>query len=133
VGFTISTPPRIVLDLPEHCNRLGKADQDFSEGDLRSANIVQAGNRTRLVVNLNQMLSYDTKLDGNSVTVTLYDKPKGGDLKATTRFAEEGMAGQLHEILGIDFRRSKDGDGVFRLIFQMPGLGLICGSRAIAW
>lgn len=124
VGFTISTPPRIVLDFPNTANRLGKAVQDFLEGDLRSANIVQAGNRTRLVVNLNQMLSYDTKFDGNSVTVTLYDKPKGGGIKATTRFAEEGKAGELHEIIGIDFRRSKDGDGRIQIDFSDAGVGI---------
>ncbi|HEY0665451.1 MAG TPA: type IV pilus secretin PilQ [Gallionella sp.] len=124
VGFTISAPPRIVLDFPNTANRLGKADQNFSEGDLRSANIVQAGNRTRLVINLNQMLSYETKLDGNTVTVTLYEKPRGGDIKATTRFAEEGVIGLQHEILGIDFRRSKDGDGRIQIDFSDAGVGI---------
>ena len=56
-GFTVNTPPRIAFDFPNTANGLGKSSQDFTEGDLRSANIVQAGTRTRLVVNLNQMLS----------------------------------------------------------------------------
>src|SRR5512146_908755 len=47
-GFTINTPPRIAFDFPNTANGLGKSVQDFAEGDLRSANIVQAGNRTRL-------------------------------------------------------------------------------------
>src|SRR5574340_1112885 len=54
-GFTINTPPRIALDFPNTANGLGKSAQEFNEGDLRSANIVQAGNRTRLVINLTQM------------------------------------------------------------------------------
>ena len=74
-GFTINTPPRIAFDFPNTTNGLGKSVQDFNEGDLRSANIVQAGNRTRLVVNLNQMLTYDTKIDGNSLLITLHGKP----------------------------------------------------------
>src|SRR3989338_11523492 len=74
VGFTINTPPRIALDFPNTANGLGKSVQDFNEGDLRSANIVQAGTRTRLVINLNQMLAYDTKIDGNNLLITLQGK-----------------------------------------------------------
>src|SRR5208283_6200276 len=70
-GFSINTPPRIAFDFPNTENGLGKSTQEFSQGDLRSANIVQAGNRTRLVVNLNQMLTYDTHIEGNSVLITL--------------------------------------------------------------
>src|SRR4030067_605793 len=73
-AFTINTPPRIAFDFPNTTNGLGKSVQDFTEGDLRSANIVQAGNRTRLVINLNQMLAYDTKIDGNNLLITLQSK-----------------------------------------------------------
>jgi type IV pilus assembly protein PilQ len=58
--FAINTPPRIVFDFANTENGLGKSTQEFGEGDLRSANIVQAGSRTRLVVNLTQMLSFDS-------------------------------------------------------------------------
>lgn len=124
VGFAISTPPRIVLDFPNTVNKLGKSEQVFSEGDLRSANIVQVGNRTRLVVNLDQMLTYDTKIDGNMVTVTLHEKEGVGILKPTTRFAEAGVAGQLHEILGIDFRRGKGGEGRIQVDLSDAGVGI---------
>ena len=73
-AFTINTPPRIAFDFPNTANGLGKSVQDFTEGDLRSANIVQAGGRTRLVINLSQMLTYDTKVDGNSLLITLHAK-----------------------------------------------------------
>jgi type IV pilus assembly protein PilQ len=61
--FTINTPPRIAFDFPNTENGLGKSTQEFGEGDLRSANIVQAGSRTRLVVNLNQMLSFESRME----------------------------------------------------------------------
>ena len=72
-GFTTNTPPRIVLDLPDTVNRLGKSTQDFTEGDLRSVNIVQAGERTRLVINLDRMLAYNTRIDGSSLSIALQD------------------------------------------------------------
>lgn len=73
-GFTTEAPPRIVLDFPDTTNGLGKSVQDFHQGDLYSANIVQAAGRTRLAINLNRMLSYDTRIEGNSLLITLQGK-----------------------------------------------------------
>jgi len=111
-GFSIRTPPRLVFDFPNTKNGLGKSAQDFSNGDLRNANIVQAGNRTRLVVNLNQMLSYDTQIEGNFLLIKL----QGGNANAakaasTTRFAEVKPAAQKHSLRDVDFHRGKNGEG----------------------
>ncbi|MDD2929414.1 MAG: AMIN domain-containing protein, partial [Sideroxydans sp.] len=77
-SFTINTPPRIAFDFPNTENGLGASVKNFGEGDLRSANIVQAGNRTRLVINLAQMAGYDTRVEGNEVLITLQQKGVGG-------------------------------------------------------
>ena len=122
-GFTINTPPRIAFDFPNTANNLGKSVQDFTEGDLRSANIVQAGNRTRLVINLNQMLKYDTKIDGNNLLITLY-KPRGKAIIGTTRFAEARPGTQMHELRDIDFRRGKNGEGRIQIDLSDPGVGI---------
>ncbi|MDD5300549.1 MAG: tetratricopeptide repeat protein [Gallionella sp.] len=85
-GFTTDTPPRIVLDFPDTVNGVGKSVQDFAKGGLRSANIVQAGGRTRLVINLDQMFPYNTKIEGSSLTIAL----QGNAVKAG------GGSGILH-------------------------------------
>src|SRR4030066_1084373 len=96
-GFTINTPPRIALDFPNTTNGLGKSVQDFSEGDLRSANIVQAGNRTRLVINLGQMLAYDTKIDGKNLLITLQGKAADRAWSgSTSRFAGAKPGAEKH-------------------------------------
>src|SRR5687768_12121597 len=59
-GFTIANPPRIAFDFPGTGNALGKNTQDVEQGDLRNLNIVQSGDRTRLVMNLAKPLGYDT-------------------------------------------------------------------------
>ena len=124
-GFTISTPPRIAFDFPNTANGLGKSIQDFTEGDLRSANIVQAGSRTRLVVNLNQMLIYDTKIEGNNLMITLHGKPAETVASSTTsRFAEAKPGTQKHELLDIDFRRGKNGEGRIQVDLSDPGVGI---------
>ena len=123
-GFAINTPPRIAFDFPNTTNGLGKSTQDFNDGDLRSANIVQAGNRTRLVVNLNQMLAYETRLDGNNLLITLHDKPADVAKAVTSRFAEASQAKQKYELRDIGFRRGKNGEGRIQVDLSDPGMGI---------
>lgn len=123
--FTINTPPRIALDFSNTANGLGKSLQEFSEGDLRSANIVQAGSRTRLVINLNQMLSYATKIDGNSLLITLQGKALAGtEAGGTSRFAEVKQSAQKHSLRDIDFRRGKNGEGRIQVDLSDAGVGI---------
>lgn len=123
-GFSVNTPPRIAFDFPNTANGLGKSVQDFTEGDLRSANIVQAGNRTRLVINLNQMLAYETRIDGNSLQITLHDKPAETATGSTARFAEAKQGAQEHELRDIDFHRGKNGEGRIQVDLSDPGIGI---------
>ena len=50
----IQAPPRIAIDLPGVGNALGKSSVEINQGNLRSVNVAQAGERTRLVLNLKQ-------------------------------------------------------------------------------
>ncbi|MDE2117004.1 MAG: type IV pilus secretin PilQ [Betaproteobacteria bacterium] len=124
-GFTITTPPRIAFDFPNTANGLGKSTLDFNEGDLRNANIVQAGNRTRLVVNLNQMLSYDTQIDGNNLLITLQGKT--ADAAATgsvSHFAEAKPTVQKHSLRDVDFHRGKNGEGRIQIDLSDADVGI---------
>ncbi len=123
-GFTINTPPRIAFDFPDTANGTGKSVQDFNAGDLRSANIVQAGSRTRLVINLNQMLTYDSKVDGKNLLITLHDKPADIVASKTARFAEAKQGAQQHELRDIGFRRGKNGEGRIEVDLSDPGIGI---------
>lgn len=125
-AFTINTPPRIAFDFPSTANGLGKSVQEFGNGDLRSANIVQAGNRTRLVVNLVQMVSYDTRIDGNDVLITLQPKGLGGTSEsiATTHFADASAGQQKHSLRDVDFRRGKNGEGRIQIDLSDADIGI---------
>ncbi len=122
-GFAINTPARIALDFPNTSNGLGKSTQEFAIGDLRSANIVQAGARTRLVINLDRMLAYDTRMDGSSILITLHDKP-AQQVESTTRFAEAAKGTQKHTLTSIDFHRGKNGEGRIQVDLSDPGVGI---------
>ena len=66
--------------------------QNHAEGDLLSTHIVQIDGRTRLVVNLNRMLSYNTKIDGNNLLLTLQSNNKDTAFKNTLRIADAHLS-----------------------------------------
>lgn len=110
-GFSIAKPARVALDFTNTTNGLGKSSQTYNEGDLRSANIVQAGDRTRLVFNLGKAMSYDMKAEGNSLLVTLLPAATPGTTNAeVTHFAEPRPSRVETSIRDISFRRGKEGE-----------------------
>jgi type IV pilus assembly protein PilQ len=123
-AFTINNPPRIAFDFPETENGLGKSMQEFGEGELRSANIVQAGKRTRLVINLSQMLNYDTRIDGNNLLITLQRKGVGDATAAAAHFADAKSGTQAHGLRDIDFRRGKNGEGRVQIDLSDTDIGI---------
>ncbi len=111
-GFTLNNPPRIAFDFPGTANALGKTTQEFDKSGLRSINIVQAGGRTRVVMNLAKPFGYDTKIDGKDLVVTLQATEVGGAAApVTTRFAEAKPSAMKHSVRDIDFRRGPNGEG----------------------
>ena len=124
-GFAISTPPRIAFDFPNTTNGLGKSTQEFSEAGLRSANIVQAGSRTRLVVNLSQMLSYNLQIDGNNLLITMQSKTANASATSTdSHFAEVKPAVQKHSLRDVDFHRGKNGEGRIQIDLSDANVGI---------
>jgi len=70
-NFAIATPARIAFDFPNTANALGRANQDIGQGELRSMNVVQGTERTRLVLNLRRSVVHEASLDGRVLVVTL--------------------------------------------------------------
>ncbi|MGE5769005.1 MAG: AMIN domain-containing protein, partial [Betaproteobacteria bacterium] len=68
-GFSVANPAKIAFDFPATANGLGKNSLTMNEGDLRSVNVVQAGARTRLVLNLVRNMNYKTRVEGKSLYV----------------------------------------------------------------
>ncbi|MBS1198996.1 MAG: type pilus secretin family protein [Proteobacteria bacterium] len=124
-GFAISKPPRIALDFPATSSGLNRSSQTFNQGDLTSVSVVQAGDRTRMVFNLIRSLNYETRIDGNSLLMTL--KAAAGSAataKTTSRFAEETLIGRKHSVTDISFRRGKDGEARILVDLSDPGTGI---------
>ncbi len=119
-SFTVAKPARVAFDFPATGNALGRNSQNFNEGDLRSINVVQVGDRTRLVLNLRQLQQFDTRIEGKSLFITLAPAQAVAPEErnaSTPRFAEAKSATETHSIRDINFRRGKDGEG--RIIIDM--------------
>ncbi|AXS78751.1 type IV pilus secretin PilQ [Dechloromonas sp. HYN0024] len=122
-GFSVANPAKIALDFQSTANGLGKTSQVFNQGDLRGMNVVQVGDRTRMVLNLVRNMNYKTRIDGKSLYVTLTPIERLADSAAqrTTRFAEESLVGSRHAVNDVMFRRGKDGEG--RIIVDLSDTG----------
>ena len=120
-GFSIQAPPRIALDLPGVTNALGRSSVEINQGNLRSVNVAQAGERTRLVLNLKQPANYRAELQGKVLLIVMEGTGPATAAAApgqdTVRFAENLNRDQL-PIRDIDFRRGQDGAG--RVIVNLP-------------
>ena len=111
-SFTVANPARIAFDLPNTVNGLGRNSQNIGEGELLSMNMVQAGERTRMVLNLRRSVGYDTQIDGKNLLIILAAAPaaSGSGGAAVTHFVEARQF-DMHTVRDVDFRRGKAGEG----------------------
>lgn len=68
-GYTIDQPARIAIDLPGVKNRLGERSRELGLGNTRSLTVVEANDRTRLIINLTDLAPYTTRADGNNLYI----------------------------------------------------------------
>jgi type IV pilus assembly protein PilQ len=111
-GFAVQAPPRVALDLPGVGNALGRNTVELNQGNLRSVSVAQAGERTRVVLNLKQAANYRAQIQGNALLVTL--DPSASALAAADQPASAFAPTQNVDVQGlraIDFRRGADGAG----------------------
>ena len=117
-GFSIQSPARIALDFPGIANAMGRSTVEVNQGNLRTVNVVQVGERTRVVLNLKQATPYKAQLQGKSLLIVL-EAVAGGAPSATVApvFAESRNRDNL-PLKDVDFRRGEEGSG--RIVVGLP-------------
>jgi type IV pilus assembly protein PilQ len=120
VAFTIDNPARISLDLANTALALPSRRIDVRSGGVDSVLAAEAAGRTRLVLNLDRLLPYTTRVSGNDVIVLIGG---GSASPAAAAAASSGVSGSPvarttsaapsgpRSIRGIDFRRGTGGTG----------------------
>jgi type IV pilus assembly protein PilQ len=142
LAFTIENPARIALDLPGTTLGMSQRRRDVNQGPLDTILTAEANGRTRVVLNLDLMVPYETKRSGNTVTVTLGD---GDDYDAgSTQFASSTSSTPSatsyaapggRAITNVDFRRTRDGGGRVVVSLTDPGTPVDIrqeGARVVA-
>ncbi len=111
-GFILQSPARIALDFPGIGNSIGRSAVDLNFGNLRSANVIQAGERTRIVLNLKAPTAYKAEIQGKSLLITLEQAVIAAPAAASVApaFAESRNRDVL-PLKDIDFRRGADSAG----------------------
>ena len=111
-GYSIELPPRVSIDLPYTRSELPKYN-DLGFENAKSVTVLEAGDRTRLVVNLRDATNFNTRADGNVLYVYL-----GGDGNSPAALgptvSDSGapvMTGVDQGITHIDFQRGEEGEG----------------------
>ncbi|OWK44921.1 Type IV pilus biogenesis and competence protein PilQ precursor [Pseudomonas oleovorans subsp. oleovorans] len=117
-GYTIEQPARIALDLPGVSNKLGSKNRELGVGNARSVTIVEAKDRTRLIVNLTSLAPYSTRVEGNDLYVLVGDssavasRPSASVPASVAAVPPKKTYGpQPKTISNIDFQRGEQGEG----------------------
>ncbi|MCY7316261.1 MAG: type IV pilus secretin PilQ [Rubrivivax sp.] len=119
-GFSVQAPPRIAIDLPGVANAMGRSNVEINQGNLRSVVVAQAGDRTRLVLNLKQASGYRAQIQGKTLLLVLDvagPAVASAEPAATATFAPAQNA-DTQTLRDIDFRRGTDGAG--RVVVSLP-------------
>ena len=136
LAFTIDDPARIAIDLRDTGLDVENRRKDVGIGVLDTILTAEANGRTRVVLNLDVMVPYRTRVAGNSIYITLDSLSAGPEMAETAPVAiSSGMtsmpesragAGQ-RSITNVDFRRSQSGSG--RLIVNLSDVGTAVDVR----
>ena len=141
LAFTIEDPARIALDLPQTSLGLSSRRRDVNLGPLDTVLTAEANGRTRVVLNLDSMVPYDTRKSGNTIYVTLGESD--GSAGATTQFTGSPArqttpsfaSSGARQINSVDFRRTRDGGGRVMIHLSDPSTPVDIrqeGNRVVA-
>ncbi|MCZ8220118.1 MAG: type IV pilus secretin PilQ [Acidovorax sp.] len=133
-GFSTQSPARVALDFQGVGNASGKSAYELNLGNLKSVNVVQAGDRSRVVLNLKSATSYRTDIQGKTLFLSL-DPVAGmapGASSSVVHFSD-GQNGDVLPLKDVDFRRGVDGSGrvVVNLTSSQVGVDLQQQAKGI--
>lgn len=121
-SFAIANPPRIAFDFADTGSALGKTQLELSGTYLNGASVIEAGERTRMVLNLGKSTRYATSRDGQRLLITLGGQQASGNAPREAAppvpAATPAASSAGNEVSNIDFRRGAKGEA--RLVLDLP-------------
>jgi len=115
LSFTIEEPARISLDLPGTGLGLDERRREVKRGVLDTIMMAEAQGRTRVVLNLDMMVPYETEVEGDRITLTLSGAGAPATARTASAFGQPSGQPEARDVSGdisaVDFRRGPDGAG----------------------
>jgi len=121
-SFTIDNPARIALDLPATKSELPNRTQPIGIGSAESVTAVEVKGRTRVVLNLLNMVPYQTRVDGNQVVITLGESGTATAAAAPTASGASAPMSGNQGVTNVDFRRGSQGEGRVIVTLSDPSI-----------
>lgn len=142
-GYTIESPARIVLDFPDVVSKLKERRFPLAFDNGNSALVLTSGERTRLILNLERLSTYDTRVEGNTYYVevgagrselAVHQKEASATATAaaapSTTASAGGKSDSSREVTAVDFRRGEAGEG--RIIVDLSSTNISADMRDTA-
>lgn len=131
-SYTIDQPARIVLDFVDVDNALSQKKYNMSVGEVASAVVVAGGGRTRMIVNLNKLVPFVSRVEGDELVLEVGEESTGGGYTPRTEMSGLGVVEQsgpaeapgASVIRNIDFRRGETGEGKVIITLSNPNISI---------
>lgn len=122
-SFSLANPHRLALDFKDTDNRIGRSMVELAGGDVRSINVVQGGERSRVVLNMSRAMRFSSEIDGNDLVLSL-DRQDAALAESAGKASvlpiisgKQQVAAQGFSLKDMDFRRGKGGEG--RVVIEL--------------
>lgn len=130
-AFTTDDPPRIAIDLPGTSNRIADRRIAVGNGATNSISAVEAGGRTRVVIDLFSQAAYQAYADGSSYVIEVAGTARSTAAGVTPGLATDPakrVAGRNAAVTNVDFRRTAE--GAARIVLEMDSPNAIADLRS---
>ncbi|WP_438984916.1 type IV pilus secretin PilQ [Aequoribacter sp.] len=134
-GYTVEKPARIALDFASTKSGLDRKRFSLPYGNATAVMVVEAGDRTRMIVNLVKLVPYETRVEGNSFFVTVGEGGQGDYTKPASD--PNAVMAKVEKVLDVEamitdlqFQRTTDGEGRLLLDLSNPNVDVNVYSEA---
>ena len=126
-AYTIEEPARIAIDFPNTQSGLTQKRYPLPYGNATGVLVLEAGDRTRMVLNLVKLVPYEAIINGNQLILQVGQESSGSYAKATN--ADDVLETQMtrvatvrSQLTDLQFRRSEEGEGKLILALSDPSV-----------
>ncbi len=135
-GYTIESPARIALDLMDTKSALATKYHSLGIGNAREVTVIEAKDRTRVIVNLTQLVPYETKTEGDTLFMYVGTGSTPQNVPSPQKYGDadvvktEVSSSRDSHVTDVDFRRGENGEGRIIVTLSDPKAPVDVSSEA---